>query len=168
MQEEKEDLSVGIYFHPSIQTSLSTCEALKSAEWTLQETNAFATAAEEISHFLYLIYHANEGRNISQFDLELQGEIDKFLLLFFHDARESKADAFEALYETVFKNFRWHPLVTAEEQKRYEDANHYAKKFALVAKDFLCSQKKFPELLKLLRHYYRLSAAAKMGFLHQD
>jgi len=39
----------------------------------------FATLTEEVSHFVYLMFCAGAERRITELELELQGEVDKYL-----------------------------------------------------------------------------------------
>jgi hypothetical protein len=39
----------------------------------------FCTLAEEVSHFLYLLFCAESARHVTELELELQGEVDKYL-----------------------------------------------------------------------------------------
>src|SRR3989338_4878692 len=89
VQEDAGGLSLGIYFPPTIYASLTRQEGLTHPDWSVEELNVFATVTEEISHFLYLVFNAYQGRSVSQFDLELQGEIDKFLVLYFQDQQRN-------------------------------------------------------------------------------
>lgn len=162
-----EDLSIGIYLHPKVREALSDFKRWDLGAWTHEQKHAFATATEEVSHFIYFLFQANQGRKVSQFELELQGEIDKFLLLFFSNQEESQEAKFESLFESVFSHFRWATGLEEEEQKRYEDAHLYAKTFALSLKERLKTRQGVLEAVDFLRKYYRLSTAEKVSYLHR-
>lgn len=162
---EGETLSIGIYFHPKVRTELSEYPRWRDGAWTLDQKNAFATASEEVSHFHYFLYHSNQGRQVSQFELELQGEIDRFLLLFFNESNPEKK--FEDLFESVFSNFRWVNGLSEEEKERYQDAHQYAKKFTLSLREKLKTKAGILKTVEFLRKYYRLSSMDKMSYLHK-
>src|SRR6185295_5914830 len=39
----------------------------------------FCTLTEEVSHFVYLLFCAHAARSVTELELELQGEVDKYL-----------------------------------------------------------------------------------------
>lgn len=164
---EGEDLSIGIYLHPKVREELSDFRRWEKNYWTHEQRQAFVVATEEVSHFLYLLFHSNRGRSVSQFELELQGEIDKFLLLFFLQNETAAPEKFEQLFESIFSNYRWAKGLSEEEKERYEQAHQYAKKFTLGLRHQLKTQDGVLEAVKFLRFYYRLSSAEKVSYLHK-
>ena len=44
-----------------------------------ERLSGFCAAAEGVSHFLYLAHRAGQGGQVSQLELEAQGELDKYL-----------------------------------------------------------------------------------------
>ena len=44
-----------------------------------ENLDPFCVAAEEVSHFVYLFFCARAARQVTQLELELQGEVDKYL-----------------------------------------------------------------------------------------
>lgn len=70
---------------------------------------SWAILFEEISHFVYLCFNHNRGRNVSRLEMELQSEVDRFLLahlfrdsLFNRSCRSSIIhDLFESPYEDL-------------------------------------------------------------------
>lgn len=90
------------------------------------DLDAFCVAVEGVSHFVYLTFcGAGLERPVRQIELELQAEIDKFLMLRFvlgHDT--------DTLVEVLFDRFRLADGLHAEEVGRYRTANRAARRYA--------------------------------------
>lgn len=161
------DLTLGIYLSAAVGENLTKFPRGRSAFWSREKLSAFAVATEEISHFHYLLHHAATGRQVSQLELELQGDIDKFLLAFFANAGGDEAGnvIFETLFERLFSQFRLSELLTGEEKDRYTEANRLAKRFILKFADQLSDPASSENVLKALRRFYRLNASEKMSLI---
>jgi len=86
--------------------------------------DAFCVALEGVSHFLYLTYcQVALERPVSQIELELQAEIDKYLLL-------RVIFGFKDSVSRLFQGFSWHESVKEEAQERYRVAHQQAKRYA--------------------------------------
>lgn len=157
-----EGVSVGIYLDENTRRELSSFSRWLKRDWTHSQFAAFATAAEEVSHFQYLLHHAGSGRAVSQFELELQGEIDKFMLSFFALARgKTDVGVFRALFEQCFEQFRLEDSLSPEERSRYQNASNYAQRFVSAIGEGLLKDKE--KLLSTLRRFYRLNSAEKVS-----
>lgn len=160
------ELSLGIFLSPEVRETLSKLRGLNPELWTTEQMGAFTVAAEEISHFHYLLYHASNGRAVRQLELELHGEIDKFVLAYFARPRLKGDGWFEALFEQLFVKFRFRDDLTSEEKIRYATASDFAKKFLLKIAEHLASPDTQDKAVRLLRWFYRLENAEKISFLH--
>jgi hypothetical protein len=161
------DLTLGIYFNHQVKNQLSHFSDWKNSQWTPTQIRAFTVATEEISHFNYLIFHAEKGRSLSQFELELQGEVDKFVLTYFAQSSGDPAKQSElrtSLFEQLFYKFRINTNLTSEERERYQDANNFAKEFV---KKWIRTFETNPQepSFKLLRTFYRLNSADKVSLV---
>jgi hypothetical protein len=157
------DREVGIHLCESIQKELSLYSPLLSPQdWTYGLLNAFSVAAEEISHFNYFTFHACQGRSVAQIELEVQGEVDKFLLLHFSHPNQKSERSFNQLFEQVFTQFRLIESLTETQKTRYQEANLMAKKFILEIKAALLDPRQKTDALHLLRQFYRLPMQEKL------
>lgn len=155
-------LEVGIYFHSSVKTELKTLDSWPRAEWTATQRQAFSVATEEISHFNYLVEKAGRGQSVSQMELELQGEVDRFVLAFLAERHQRKAPCFEEIFETYFEKFRWDAKVNSTERARYEDANRLAKSLVARLRPAFKNHRRWPELVKELRSFYKAGSSEKV------
>lgn len=159
------ELELGIYLSPSIREELDHLKLSRNiSKWTLAQFHAFAVTAEEVSHFLYVIHHASAERSMSQLELEIQGEIDKFLMIYFQ-SKSVDSGRFSALLEMLFVRFRLASDLGSEEKERYLLANRLAKKFVQNHCPNLAKPRSREKTLRLLRRFYRLDIAEKMSLL---
>lgn len=112
----------------------------------------FLGAAEETSHFLYLTFRAQNERPVSLLDLEIQGEIDKYLLASLHFSAEKH------LFEHLFERTRFHERLKKEAWDRYREAHRLGGKFVR-------SMGRLPDVLRFLRTFYRWSSPRRLATL---
>ncbi len=155
-----EDLYLGIYLNSETTVGLESFSHWGQS-WSTAQIAAFGVAAEEISHFHYLAHHAPTGRGVSHLELELQGEIDKFLLTFF--AQGTDPERFGSLLDQYFQNYSWFEQMSAEQKARYEAASRLAKTFLVKNAGLACDVSAREKFLRFLREFYRLSLEEKIS-----
>ena len=166
-ESEEPSVDLGIYLSERVRRELKSFPSWQSP-WTLEQVKAFSVASEEISHFHYLVFNLERNRSVSEFEIELQGEIDKFLLLFFCESFSGKSgeSKFEELFERLFINFRLANSLNEIQRQRYLDASIYAKMFFRKLKRNLAQKRRVSLALKQTRFFYQMDLANKMSFLH--
>ena len=117
---EGETTDIGLFIDPK--------EIQKAEGFVLapegDKLDAFCVALEGVSHFLYLTYcQVALERPVSQIELELQAEIDKYLLL-------RVLFGFKDSVSRLFKNFSWHESVKQDAKERYRVAHQQARRYA--------------------------------------
>ncbi len=119
----------------------------------------FCLAVEGVSHFIYMSLAAASGRPISQLELELQAEVDKFaccaLLLSQH------AELRARLYGDV----RYASDLDDEEASRYRTANAEARRYAGALERLFPGTPDTTGLLAELRDFYRMTLTHKLGHI---
>ena len=157
-------VDIGIYLSDEIRNNLDSF-VVWSSPWTQSQLQAFSIACEEVSHFHYLVYNLERNRPVSQFELELQGEVDKFFLLFFSEfiSSQSRDEKFDILYNQLFFNFRLIPTLTPEQVQRYMDATLYARKFINKIRKDLSKTNSINRVFGIARTYYQKDLAGKVG-----
>lgn len=119
--------------------------------------DAVCVAAEGISHFVYFIFCGEmQARAVSQVELELQAEIDKFLLL-----RVVCGLGGPALREALFDRFELGPHLSEVQRDRYLVANRAARRYARWI-DHVLTRGQAPRALRDARDLYRMPFAAKL------
>ena len=115
--------------------------------------------AEGVSHFVYVANRARQELPSTQLELELQAEVDKFVLLVLEQSPYDRGDALEThsrLYESV--RFLHEPGTVLGD--RYRTANDLAARFARRLMAF------GPETTHAtLRRFYRAGQAEKIRLI---
>lgn len=148
-QESEEDVLLGIYLGEKIQTNLQ--KPIKT--FSFQD---FCVMAEEVSHYIYLVWSKSNGKKLHLLDLEVQGEIDKFFL-----AKEIYK-SHDRSFERIFSEFSLREDLTNEARNRYIEANRLAKKLVQhLGKKKLSKTKTFD----WLRYFYRQNSEHRMSII---
>lgn len=161
IHQEKEELLLSLYLHEGVINSLeSTGDRLHLHRDNLED---FCLALEGISHFLYMIWNARYRRSVTVLEMELQAEIDKFIMLGMLLQQQSQAPAPGVIRDLLFESIRYHDHLQAEELQRYQDASAFAEKYCwYLESSFTLRQGTELKLLRELRRFYRLGLKDKL------
>ncbi len=110
------------------------------------------SVVEETSHLVCIAWHAAQGRPVSRLILELQGEIDRYVV-----ARLTGRDPFHHL-----EHFTWADWMCDDTRLRYELAHRTARRYCRVLSRRFPCRADTPALLAELRRFYRAPAEAKL------
>jgi len=154
-------LEVGIYFDPEIKSLLAGFEKWPRAEWRTEQVHAFAVASEEVSHFNYLVENASRHQPVSAWEMELQGEIDRFVLAYLSQRHQRKSPSFEELFDRFFERYQWGAHLTEEKKSRYEDAHRHAKSVIAKLRPSFKDHRQWNKLIFELRKFYTASRSEK-------
>lgn len=156
-----ESLEVGLFIAPTILKTLAKYNPFASLG--RQNLKAFLIATEGVSHFVYLLKRTRESNPLTRLELELQAEIDKYLLTcFLFTFHRQKIPSF--FFSYLFENLAWRSSLTSEEKGRYIEANRLATKFC-AGLDQKLQHAAWGHLLETVRHFYRLSHWDKIRYL---
>ncbi len=160
---------MGIAFQDHISQELEKMHHAQFQDWNLTQLRAFSVAAEEVSHFRYLVHHSALSRPISHLELEFHGELDRFLVFYlFHSVfYDHTALCFENSFGQLFEQFSLVENLTVQEKERYLEASQIAREFILKHRDSFSSQDGFSKLLGELRALYRMSPQDKFSLIHR-
>lgn len=121
----------------------------------------FLLVIEGVSHFIYAITCAREQRPVTQLELELQAEIDKYIACLL--VGDPELDASAALRERLFADPMYEPDLNADERLRYRAANDHAHRYAAWLEAVYLAPQRIPDMLSELRRFYRDSLASKLA-----
>jgi hypothetical protein len=123
----------------------------------------FLLAIEGVSHFVYAVCCARAERPVTQLELELQAEVDKYVtcLLVTSPARDVSA----ALRARLFGDCSYEPDLDGDERARYRAANDNAQRYAAYLEAAYVVPRRIPEMLGELRRFYRAGLAGKLGHI---
>jgi hypothetical protein len=128
----------------------------------LVHLDAFCVATEGVSHFVYLTFcGTRQLRPVSQIELEIQAEIDKYLVL-----RVLFTIPGTNLVSRLFDRFRLAERLTSHEQERYQVANRAGRRYARwLEREF--SKGRGAQALDDARSLYRKPLAAKLEHIER-
>ena len=155
-----EDVSVGVLLAPDIEERLSS----RDPRVQLDESNlgAFCTATEEVSHFLYVLFCARFERSVTQLELELQGEVDKYLCAVFLLSLQNEGAVSASLRERLFRHFRLAPALSGEQEERYRAASRLAERYCGWLERRFLRRARLDELARESRRFYRMGQRQKL------
>jgi len=149
-------LELGLYIAPEIVAALE--------DDPLEHLDEFACAVEGASHFLYLTDRADKGVAVSQLELELQAEVDKFILIHLLAAGRCRAVPFE-LFSRQFEGYALDPSLGQSERERYEAASRFAAKYCARLRRLFFNPLKPAELAASARAFFNLGLREKVALI---
>src|SRR5262249_26350560 len=120
----------------------------------------FLLAVEGVSHFIYAICCARVDRKVTQLELELQAEVDKYVTCLLVGNPEPVASTFWR--ERLFVAPSYEPDLDAIERERYRIANDNAFRYATWLETTYVAPRRIPEMLAELRRFYRRGLVGKL------
>lgn len=160
VQQDGEDMGLSLYLHREVMDRLTELplESLLEPE----NLEHLCHAIEGISHFLYLIWRALRRHEVSLLELELQAEVDKYIVLLSLFRRLRKFGMIPRLRQILFENIRFDDALNASEETRYREANHYAGKYCRLFEERYLQEFGSSRMYSELRDFYRLGQNAKL------
>jgi hypothetical protein len=158
--QEGDEVALGVVLEPSVVESLEKWDPRDR----LFSSNLapFLTAAEEVSHFLYLLYCARWARSTTKLELELQGEVDKYLASVFLLSLQNDGAVSKHLREVLFRHYHLSEGLTAEETERYRAASDLAYRYCSFLEVTFLRPSRLSDLASETRRFYRLSQREKL------
>lgn len=121
----------------------------------------FWTACEGVSHFNYYAWRAAADRPVTLLEMELQAEVDKFVATAALLVRQGERLP-QRLHHWLFDLPTFDKQLSADELERYRSANRYAGKYCRQLGARLAGGLGDEDLVRELRHFYRLPQPAKI------
>lgn len=165
--EDGDTLSLALYIDPAVLERLARhdpCESL-----TGRNLADYLTVAEGVSHFVYVAWNAEHDKPVTLLELELQAEVDKYVLGAWL-LREQGAGRFpRELHRALFERARVDPCAAGDRAGMYRTASRYAGKFCrrVAARLERRAHAATGELLSELRRFYRWGSARKLEFIER-
>ena len=117
-----------------------------------RDADDLGTIVEETSHLVCVAWHAERQLPVSGLILELQGEIDRFVV-----GRFAGADPL-----AHFESFRWAEWLDDSTRGRYEIANRRAHRYCRGLASRFPLRAHTPALVSELRSFYRAGPESKL------
>ncbi len=159
LSEDGEETQLALFVDPA---AIANLEA-RDPSHRLDDSNLgdFLLALEGVSHFVYIVCCARTGRLVSQLELELQAEVDKYVACLLTRSPELAVSA--SLRRRLFGDVEYEPDLDSDEHARYRAANDNAHRYAAWLETTFVEPRRIPEMLAELRRFYRQSLASKLA-----
>jgi hypothetical protein len=123
---------------------------------------SFSTLTEEVSHFLYLLFRARSERPVTQLELELQADVDKYLIALFFLSRQNEGAVPRGLRRLLFDRYRLVEGLSAESAARYHEASRLARRYCGWLETRYLRGGRLGELTREARRFWRLGQREKL------
>jgi hypothetical protein len=153
------ELNVALYLEPSVIANLDSHDP--SHRLGDHNLGDFLLAIEGVSHFIYTVCCARAERPVSQLELELQAEVDKYVTCLL--TTEPEVAMSTTLRHRLFEDAAYEPDLDDDEHDRYRAANDNANRYAEWLEETFVARRRIPEMLAELRRFYRQGLAAKLA-----
>ncbi len=162
LQEDEDGLALSVFLDSAMLSRLKDANPLQ--ELQVDQLKDLWTVLEGISHFNYIAWRARNNRCVSLLELEMQGEVDKFVCTFFLALDQEDSELAVNMHGWLFDDVRFNPRLSRDQHERYATANNYAARFCHGLRKRLARDSR--EGLHELRHFYRLSQRDKISHIH--
>ncbi len=153
------EMALALFIDPDVLANLATHDP--SRRLGDHNLGDFLLAVEGVSHFIYASWCAQAERPVTQLELELQAEVDKYVSCLL--ATETAPRQSAALRQRLFADAAYEPDLDDEERERYVAANDNAHRYAAYLEETFVAPRRIPEMLAELRRFYRQGLAAKLA-----
>ena len=160
VHEDEDGLNLSLYLDGRVLERFDRHDPFRRLDGgNLQE---FCLVLEGISHFLYLVWNATYDRSVTLLEMELQAEVDKFVMLLECLERQENAPAPGQLSRLLFDSGVYHADLSREEMQRYREAAAYARRYCRLLERRYLERGDRDGLLAELRRFYRLTKQGKL------
>lgn len=132
---------------------------------TKDDLHDFCLVAEGVSHFVYLTWKAERGEPVTQLELELQAEVDKYVACYIASWEQDNGRFPEELKENLFRKARFREDLGADEHDRYRTANRLALRYCDWLERSYLREGGLRTAVPELRRFYRMTQPAKLDHI---
>ena len=159
LSDGEDEAALGLFIDPAVLANLEA----RDPGHRLDDDNLadFLLALEGVSHFIYAVCCARVDRRVSQLELELQAEVDKYVTCLLAGGPEPAASA--VLRRRLFGDVEYEADLDHDEHARYRAANDNAHRYAAWLEATFVERRRIPEMLGELRRFYRQGLAGKLA-----
>jgi hypothetical protein len=164
-----DEIALALYLDPSLLERLDRHDPLECLHggnladcWTV---------LEGVSHFLYLAWNAGHDKPVSLLELEMQAEVDKYVVSYWLMRRQFPGHFPAELHRALFERPRLDPRLAAPRAALYRAASRYAGRFCeglharLARVRGAAGGGDEAEVLRELRRFYRLTSRRKLAYI---
>jgi hypothetical protein len=123
--------------------------------------DALCQIIEGVSHFVYVVERARAGREATQLELELQAEVDKWVVLS-ASTRGFDVGRSAALRSHLYERVAFADEASSEAGERYRMANDVAHRFVRRLEREFVGRGRYGEMQAELRRFFRVGQDGKL------
>jgi hypothetical protein len=165
--QDEDVLSLALYIDAEVLERLGRHDPFELLD--AKNLGDYLTVAEGVSHFVYVAWNAGFDKQVTLLELELQAEVDKYVLCAWL-LREQGAGRFPGeLHRALFERSRIDPTAAAGRTRLYHTASSYGGRFCRRVAASLARGPRGAtrELLTELRRFYRWGNARKLRHIER-
>ena len=167
LAEEEDALSMALNVDAQVLQRLAGRDP--RAALTHENLADYLTAAEGVSHFVYVAWNTAFDKPVTLLELELQAEVDKYVLCAWLLSAQNAGRFPRELHHALFERTRIDPKAAAGREGLYHTASRYAARFCRRMATTLSRRHRgsMREALAELRRFYRWGNARKLAHIER-
>ena len=162
VSEDDEGLALSLFLDGELLARLESSNPL--AKLRAESLDDLWKVLEGVSHFHCVAWKAMQDRKVSLLELELQGEIDKYVTTVLLALGQSDRALSRRLHGWLFDDVRFHAELDGDQYERYRSANDYAARYCHRLRRQLVNNAE--RALDELRDFYRMQLSEKISHIH--
>jgi hypothetical protein len=165
--QEDDGIALALYIDAAVLERLSRRDPF--AALTGENLADYLTVAEGVSHFVYVAWNAGFDKPVTLLELELQAEVDKYVLCAWLLREQGRGRFPRELHRALFERARIDPTAAAGRARLDHLASTYAGRFCrrVAAGLGRGTRGATRELLAELRRFYRFGNARKLRHIER-
>lgn len=161
ISHDDDEVSCSLFLDSDMLQRVESCRPLEKLRAHMLDD--LWKVIEGVSHFSCVAWKAAADRKLSLLELELQGEIDKFVSTMLIAMQQTDQRLLRNLHGWLFDNVSFKEDLSDEQADRYYDANDYAARYCYGLGQQLVSDES--SALHELRQFYRLQSGDKISHI---
>jgi hypothetical protein len=167
LADEGDTLAMALFIDRAVLDRLSRRDPV--AALTHENLADWLTVAEGVSHFVYVAWNTGFDKPVTLLELELQAEVDKYVLAAWLLSRQNTGRFPRELHRVLFERARVDARSAGDRAGMYHTASRYAARFCRRLAALLDRKRRAPmrEALAELRRFYRWGSARKLAHIER-
>ncbi len=165
--EEGDTLSMALYIDAAVLERLERHDPF--AGLTQDNLADYLTVAEGVSHFVYVAWNTGYDKPVTLLELELQAEVDKYVLCAWLLREQGSGRFPRELHRTLFERAHVDPVAAGGRAGLYHTASNYAARFCRRVAAQLARKRNgvASDLQAELRRFYRWGNVRKLRHIER-
>jgi hypothetical protein len=160
VSEDARGVALGVVLDDAVARKLADADPRVRLDGS--NLGPFCALTEEVSHFVYLLFCAQAARSVTELELELQGEVDKYLSAAFLLSLQNEGAVSASLRRLLFREYRLVEGLSAARAERYRVASDLAWRYCGFLEQRFLRPGHLEDLAREARRFYRLGQREKL------